>query len=66
MRSKFYFKKITLRRDKTKSKENKEKVALLILVQSCLTLCEPMDCSTPGIPVHHQLPELLKAMSISQ
>ena len=27
-------------------------------VQSCLTLCDPMDCSTPGFPVHHQLPEL--------
>ena len=26
--------------------------------QSCLTLCDPMDCSTPGLPVHHQLPEL--------
>ena len=26
-------------------------------VQSCLTLCDPMDCSTPGFPVHHQLPE---------
>ena len=26
--------------------------------QSCLTLCDPMDCSTPGFPVHHQLPEL--------
>ena len=26
--------------------------------QSCLTLCYPMDCSTPGFPVHHQLPEL--------
>ena len=26
--------------------------------QSCLTLCNPMDCSTPGLPVHHQLPEL--------
>ena len=23
----------------------------------CLTLCDPMDCSTPGCPVHHQLPE---------
>ena len=22
-----------------------------------LTLCHPMDCSTPGLPVHHQLPE---------
>ena len=25
--------------------------------QSCLTLCNPMNCSTPGFPVHHQLPE---------
>ena len=23
----------------------------------CPTLCNPMDCSTPGLPVHHQLPE---------
>ena len=28
------------------------------VAQSCLTLCTPMDCSTPGFPVHHQLPEL--------
>ena len=27
-------------------------------LKSCLTLCDPMDCSTPGLPVHHQLPEL--------
>ena len=25
--------------------------------QSCLTLCDPMDCSTQGLPVHHQLRE---------
>ena len=25
------------------------------VVQLCLTLCDPMDCSTPGLPVHHQL-----------
>ena len=25
--------------------------------QSCLTLCDPMNCSMPGLPVHHQLPE---------
>ena len=24
---------------------------------SCQTLCDPMDCSTPGLPVHHQLPD---------
>ena len=28
------------------------------VAQSCLTLCDPVDCSTPGFPVHHQLPEL--------
>ena len=28
------------------------------LTQSCLTLCDPMDCSTPGLPVHHQLLEV--------
>ena len=25
--------------------------------QSCPTFCDPMNCSTPGLPVHHQLPE---------
>ena len=33
-------------------------------IQSCLTLCGPMNCSTPGLPVHHQLLELLKLISI--
>ena len=28
------------------------------VAQSCPTLCDPMDCSTPGFPAHHQLPEL--------
>ena len=28
------------------------------VAQMCLTLCDPTDCSTPGLPVHHQLPEL--------
>ena len=32
--------------------------------QSCPALCDPMDCSTPGLPVHHQLPEFTKLMSI--
>ena len=27
------------------------------VAQSRLTLCDPMDCSMPGLPVHHQLPE---------
>ena len=28
------------------------------VAQSCPTLCNRMECSTPGFPVHHQLPEL--------
>ena len=37
--------------------------ALLVIefssvAQSCLTLCDLMDCNTPGFPIHHQLPEL--------
>ena len=27
------------------------------VIQSCPNLCSPMDCSTPGFPVHHQLPQ---------
>ena len=32
-------------------------VPLSSVTQSCPTLCDPMNCSTPGLPVHHQLPE---------
>ena len=34
------------------------------VAQSCLTLCNPMNCSMPGLPVHHQLPKPPKPMSI--
>ena len=34
------------------------------VTQSCLTLCDPMDCSTSGFPVHHQFPEPTNLMSI--
>ena len=34
------------------------------VTQSYLTLCDPMNCSTPGLPVHHQPPSSLKLMSI--
>ena len=30
----------------------------------CLTLCDPMDCSTPGFTIHHQPPKLAPIMSI--
>ena len=35
-----------------------------LVAQSCLTLCNPMGCSMPGFPVHHQSRSLLKLMSI--
>ena len=28
-----------------------------LVAQSCLNLCDTMDCSMPGLPIHHQLPE---------
>ena len=33
-------------------------IQLSSVAQSCPTLYDPMVCSTPGFPVHHQLPEL--------
>ena len=35
-----------------------------LVVQSCLTLCDPMDCSMPDLPVLHISLSLLKLMSI--
>ena len=32
------------------------------VTQSCPTLLNPMDCSTPGLPVHHQLPEFTQTL----
>ena len=32
-------------------------VQFISVAELCPTLCDPMDCSTPGFPVHHQLPE---------
>ena len=37
--------------------KEKTRVQFSSAAQSCLTLCDPMDCSTPGLPVYHQLPE---------
>ena len=34
------------------------KIQFISVTQLCPTLCDPMDCSTPGFPVHHQLLEL--------
>ena len=34
------------------------------LTQSCVTLCDPMDCSTPGFPVLHYLPEFAQTLCL--
>ena len=38
-------------------KEDAIKVQFGSIAQSCPTLCDPMDCTTPGFPIHHQLLE---------
>ena len=37
--------------------EHRVPVRFSSVTQLCPTVCDPMDCSTPGLPVHHQLPE---------
>ena len=58
---------IVIQADKSKlGKEKRERereyfkitVQFSSVAQQCLTLCNPMDCNTPGLPVHHLLPEL--------
>ena len=34
------------------------------VTQSCPTLCDPMNRSMPGFPVHHQLPEFTQIQMI--
>ena len=43
------------RRSKVDTERNS--VQLSSIAQSCPALCNPMSCSTPGLPVHHQLLE---------
>ena len=49
---------IKYRRKVNRSRDGNNLVCMCAnLLQSCLTLCGPMDCSTPVLPVHHQLLE---------
>ena len=41
--------------------ENLNSSSVSSVAQSCLTLCDPMNRSTPGLPVHHQLPEFTQS-----
>ena len=47
---------VTLK-NKTKTNFTEIKPVFSSVAQSCPALCDPMNCSTPGLPVHHQLPE---------
>ena len=42
----------------TKVFSDLHRVQISSVTQSCPTLCDPMNHSTPGLPVHHQLPDL--------
>ena len=39
------------------SQEKNQLVQFSSVAQLCSNLCDPVDCSMPGLPVHHQLPE---------
>ena len=46
------------RRKRTGCHQGEGSVQFSSVTQSCPTLCDPMNLSTPGLPVHHQLPEI--------
>ena len=41
--------------------KNNASVQFNSVAQSSPTLCDPMDCSPPGLPVHHQPPEITQS-----
>ena len=48
---------ILIFRKKKKNCFREDSVQFSSVAQSCPTLCDPMNCSMPGLPVYHQLPE---------
>ena len=55
---------VTQSRTRLKRLSSSSSSSISSVAQSCLTLCDPMNHSTPGLLVHHQLPESTQAMSI--
>ena len=51
-----YFPRIIAPRTNCKGPQNNQ-IHISSVAQSCPTLCDPMNHSTPGLPIHHQLPE---------
>jgi len=50
--------KLNIQKTKIMASSPISSVQFSSVIQSCLTLCDPKDCSTPGLPVHHELLEL--------
>ena len=55
---------VSLNNNSSSSKRTFSSVQFSSVAQSCPTLCDPMNRSTPGLPVHHNSWGLLKLMSI--
>ena len=49
-----------LAKEMSPSLKNISSVQFSSVAQLCPTLCDPMNRSTPGLPVHHQLPEFIQ------
>ena len=49
--------KLNIQKTKIMASSPISSVQFSSVAQSCPTLCDPMNHSTPGLPVHHQLPE---------
>ena len=54
----------TVAKSWTRLKQLSVQVLCCSLAQSCLTLCDLMDCRMPGFPVLHHLPESAQLMSV--
>ena len=48
----------------THTHTHKHNIQFISVTQSCPTLCDPINCSMPGLPVHHQLPSPPRPMSM--
>ena len=56
------------KKKKALQKVSKEGTSLQFssIAQSCLTLCDPMNHSMPGLPVHHHLPKFTQTQRLSR
>ena len=53
-----------IREEINKIETKRESVQFSSVAQSCLTLCDPRNCSTPGLPVHRHFPDFTQTQSI--